>query len=57
MSARASFGEPVTAHSVDLNHGTVTVGARVTLFPFLHIVGEVRKSSKVSIFFGVGVGL
>jgi hypothetical protein len=57
VSARASFGEPVGAHSVDLNHGTVTVGARVTLFPFLHIVGEVRKSSKVSIFFGVGVGL
>ena len=57
VSARASFGEPVGAHSVDLNRGTVTVGARVTLFPFLHIVGEVRKSSKVSIFFGVGVGL
>jgi hypothetical protein len=57
VSARASYGEPEATHSVDHNRGTVTVGARVTLFPFLHIVGEARKSSKVSIFFGVGVGL
>ncbi|OFV82319.1 MAG: hypothetical protein A2Y78_01840 [Acidobacteria bacterium RBG_13_68_16] len=58
VSARATFGEPVAAgHSVDLNRGTVTVGARVTLFPLVHLVGEVRKSAKTSIFLGLGVGL
>jgi hypothetical protein len=58
VSARASFGEPVTAtHSVDRSRGTVTVGARVTLLPLVHLVGEVRRSSGTSVFFGVGVGL
>jgi hypothetical protein len=58
VSARASFGEPVAAtHSVDRSRGTVTVGARVTLLPLVHLVGEVRKSSGTSVFFGVGVGL
>jgi opacity protein-like surface antigen len=58
VSARATFGEPVaTSHSVDTNHGTLTVGARVTLLPLLRLVGEVRQTSTTSFFFGVGVGL
>ena len=57
VSARANFGEPVTAHSTDTNHGTLTLGARVTLLPLLRLVGEVRQTSKTSFFFGVGVGL
>jgi len=58
VSARATFGEPAaTSHSVDTNHGTLTIGARVTLLPLLRLVGEVRQTSKTSFFFGVGVGL
>jgi len=58
VSARATFGEPAaTSHSVDTNHGTLTVGARVTLLPLLRLVGEVRQTSTTSFFFGVGVGL
>ncbi len=58
VSARATFGEPVaTSHSTDTNHGTLTVGARVTLIPLIRLVGEVRQASKTSFFFGVGVGL
>jgi hypothetical protein len=58
VSARATFGEPAaTSHSVDTNHGTLTVGARVTLLPLFRLVGEVRQTSTTSFFFGVGVGL
>jgi len=35
----------------------LTAGVRVTLFPLVRLVGEVRQSSKTSFFFGVGVGL
>lgn len=56
--ARANFGEPVAAaHSADSNRGTLTAGVRVTLFPLVRLIGEVRQSSKTSFFFGVGVGL
>ena len=58
VTARASFGEPVVAtHSTDSSRATFAVGARVTLLPLVHLVGEARKSSKTSFFFGVGVGL
>jgi len=43
--AVAKFGEPEPfGHSADKSTWTGTVGARVTLFPLLRIVGEVRKS-------------
>ena len=57
VGARANFGEPAGAHSADSNRATLTAGVRVTLFPLVRLVGEVRQSSKTSFFFGVGVGL
>jgi hypothetical protein len=57
-SARATFGEPnATSHSAESTRSTLTIGARVTLFPLVRLVGEVRKASESSFFFGLGVGL
>jgi hypothetical protein len=56
--ARASFGDPVpVAHSADRSGFTGTVGARVTLLPLLHLVGELRQGADRSLYLGVGVGL
>ncbi len=57
VHARATFGdpEPVT-HSADVSGVTAVVGAKLTLLPFLHIFGEVRRSTRTSVFLGAGVG-
>jgi hypothetical protein len=56
--AKATFGAPVPAsHSVDTSGWTGTVGARVTLIPFLHLVAEFRPGSSRSVYVGLGVGL
>ncbi len=58
ISARATFGQPVAvSHSADSNGWTAAVGLRATLFPVLHVVGEVRPGSMNAVYLGVGVGL
>jgi hypothetical protein len=58
VSAGATFGDPVAArHSVDADRWVGTVGARVTLVPLLHLVGEFRQGANRSLYLGVGVGL
>lgn len=54
----ASFGDPVPSrHSADTSGFTATVGAKLGLLPFLHVVGEVRRTTVTSVFVGAGVGL
>ena len=54
----ASFGEPVPSrHSADTSGFTAAVGAKLGLLPFLHLIGEVRRTTVTCVFVGAGVGL
>ena len=59
--ARATFSEPMGPagfrQSADRSGFTGTVGARVTLLPLLHLVGELRQGANRSLYLGLGVGL
>ncbi len=56
-SARATFGDPAPAdHSATASGVTGALGIRVTVFPFLHVFGEVRRSTRTGVFVGAGVG-
>jgi hypothetical protein len=58
VTAAATFGQPTPVHaSVDANRWVGTVGARVSLLPVLHLVGELRQGADRSVYVGVGVGL
>jgi hypothetical protein len=58
VSAGASFGDPAPVrHTVDADRWVGTVGARVTLLPFVHLVGEFRQGSSRSFYLGLGVAL
>ncbi|MGD1147813.1 MAG: DUF6588 family protein [Thermoanaerobaculaceae bacterium] len=57
VSGRANFGDPVPlGYSSTTSGVTATVGARLGLLPFFHVVGEVRRATSTCVFVGVGVG-
>ena len=57
VSGRATFGDPVPlGYSSTANGATGTVGAKLGLFPYVHVVGEVRRTTSTCVFVGVGVG-
>ncbi len=57
VSGRASFGDPVPlGYSSTTSGVTATVGAKLGLLPFFHVVGEVRRTTSTCVFVGVGVG-
>jgi hypothetical protein len=54
----ATFGDPVLSrHSSDSSGFTATVGAKLGLLPFLHLIGEGRRTTTTCVFVGAGVGL
>ncbi len=56
--AAATFGAPQpSGHTADVSGVTAVVGAKLTLLPFLHVLGEVRRTTRTSVFVGAGVGL
>ncbi len=58
VEGRATFGDPMPlAHSSTRSGVTGTVGAKLSLLPFLHLVGEVRRGAYTCVFVGTGVGL
>ncbi len=58
ISAGATFGDPSPSrHTVDTNRWVGTVGARLTLLPLFHLVGELKQGAERSVYVGLGVGL
>ena len=58
VRGRATFGDPVPLpHSSTSTGVTGTVGAKLGVLPFFHIVGEVRRGARTCVFVGAGVGL
>ncbi len=56
--AAATFGAPQpSGHTADVSGVTAVVGAKLTLLPFLHVFGEVRRTTRTCVFVGAGVGL
>ncbi|MBZ5590391.1 MAG: hypothetical protein LAO05_17715 [Acidobacteriia bacterium] len=57
VEGHATFGDPLPlAHSSTRTGVTGTVGAQLSLLPFLHLVGEVRRGANTCVFVGLGVG-
>ena len=57
VEGRATFGDPMPlAHSSTRTGATATLGAQLTILPFLHLVGEARHGANTCVFLGLGVG-
>ncbi len=57
VHAAATFGAPQpSGHTADVSGATAVLGAKLTVLPFLHVFGEIRRTTRTAVFVGLGVG-